>query len=112
MVIVCLLAGKPVLASDIGEIRQMLSSPDGLAGELVSLNDWSLDSDVLCEAIVALADHSERYRHLCACVESASEKFSVSAMADSYESVYSACISGVDPEDGRLSRCCEEEQIC
>lgn len=112
VVIDCLLAGKPVLASDIGEIRQMLSSPDGLAGELVSLNDWSLDSDVLCEAIVALADHSERYRHLCACVESASEKFSVSAMADSYESVYSACISGVDPEDGRLSRCCEEEQIC
>ena len=33
----CLLSGKPVLASDVGEIRYMLDSTDGLAGELFDL---------------------------------------------------------------------------
>ena len=38
----CLLSGKPVLASDIGEIRHMLDSDDGLAGELVDLEEWEI----------------------------------------------------------------------
>ena len=33
----CVLSGKPVLASDVGEIRYMLDSTDGLAGELFDL---------------------------------------------------------------------------
>lgn len=47
VVIDCLLAGKPVLASDIGEIRGMLDSPEGLAGQLFSLRDWELDLEAI-----------------------------------------------------------------
>jgi len=93
VVIDCLLAGKPVLASDIGEIRHMLDSPDGLAGELFSLRDWSLDVDAIGRAIVDLANQPSRYQTLCSRVSSAARKFSTMAMVDRYEEVYRANVS-------------------
>lgn len=93
VVIDCLLAGKPVLASDIGEIGRMLDSPDGMAGELFSLRDWTLDVDAIGRAIVDLANQPSRYRTLCSRVYSAARKFSTMAMVDRYEEVYRANVS-------------------
>lgn len=90
VVIDCLLAGKPVLASDIGEIKRMLDSPDGLAGELLSLRDWTLDIEAIGRAIVDLANQPSRYETLCSKVSSAARKFSTVAMVDGYEEVYRA----------------------
>lgn len=93
VVIDCLLAGKPVLASDIGEIRHMLDSPDGMAGELFGLRDWALDVDAIGRAIVDLANQPSRYQTLCSRVSSAARKFSTMAMVDRYEEVYRANVS-------------------
>lgn len=90
VVIDCLLAGKPVLASDIGEIRGMLDSPEGLAGQLFSLRDWELDSEAIGQAIVDLANQPSFYKVLQSRVGSAAHKFETTAMVDSYEEVYRA----------------------
>lgn len=88
VVIDCLLSGRPVLASDIGEVRRMLDSKDGLAGELFELRDWKLDTQKIGQAIADLANQPLRYDVLCARVASAALKFSTSGMVDSYEDVY------------------------
>jgi glycosyltransferase involved in cell wall biosynthesis len=90
VVIDCLLAGKPVLSSDIGEIRSMLASPEGLAGTLFPLHDWTLDSEAIGRVIVELANQPSCYKSIQSRVAAASYKFEVTAMVDSYQEVYRA----------------------
>lgn len=89
----CLLAGKPMLASDIGEIRRMLDSQDGLAGELFPLKEWKIDVKELSRLLVNLATDDSRYLTLCTKVVSAAHKFSVITMIESYETVYRKVLS-------------------
>jgi len=85
----CLIAGKPVLASDVGEIRCMIDSSEGLAGELFALSDWAVDIEALGRLIVAVANDPFVYRKLLHCVPFAVAKFEISTMVDKYEKVYS-----------------------
>ena len=39
----CLHAGRPVLASNLGETAQMLQTPEGPAGEVFELKNWIID---------------------------------------------------------------------
>jgi glycosyltransferase involved in cell wall biosynthesis len=88
VVIDCLLSGKPVLASDIGEIRYMLGSDDGLAGELIELKEWEIPIETVGQIIVTLANDPIAYQRLSGCVPSAAAKFDTDAMVDKYEEVY------------------------
>ncbi|MBC5785029.1 glycosyltransferase family 4 protein, partial [Ramlibacter sp. USB13] len=47
----CLFAGKPYIATDVGDIRNMLTSPDGVAGEVIELQDWQVPVETAAEAI-------------------------------------------------------------
>ncbi|MDP5238450.1 glycosyltransferase [Uliginosibacterium sp. 31-16] len=84
----CLLAGKPVLASELGEVRQMLESKDGLAGYLFQVMDWEIDVGALAGIIVRLSDDRSLYEALHARVACAAEKYDASKMIDRYEEVY------------------------
>ena len=84
----CLLSGKPVLASDIGEIRHMLDSGDGLAGALVTLNDWVISVEAVGQIILTLANDSLAYQRLLNRVPLAAAKFDTCVMVDKYEEVY------------------------
>lgn len=97
----CLLAGKPVLASDIGEIRYMLDSGEGLAGELVELDEWQIQVEALGQTIVMLANDSFAYQRLLHCVPFAAAKFDTGVMLKKYEDVYRSVLSG--PEIDRLT---------
>lgn len=89
----CLLAGKPVLASDIGEIRFMLDTPMGLAGVLFPLQDWTIDTDGLADLIVAIANDPERYASMVSRVPEAAAKFEMAAMVEKYEDVYRSVLT-------------------
>jgi glycosyltransferase involved in cell wall biosynthesis len=89
----CLLSGKPVLASDIGEIRYMLDSAEGLAGELFGLVDWDIPVEAVGQAILTLANDSLAYQRLLRCVPLAAAKFEIGAMVDKYETVYSEVLA-------------------
>lgn len=89
----CLLAGKAVLASDVGEIRYMLETPEGLAGEVFSLHDWHIDCDELAETIVQLCDDPRLRVSLDRRVAAAARKFEVGAMVEAYEAVYGRALA-------------------
>lgn len=93
----CLLSGKPVLASDIGEIRHMLDSDDGLAGELVALKEWVIPVEAVGQIILTLANDPFAYQRLLHRVPLAAAKFDTRVMVDNYEEVYRAVL--VTPEN-------------
>ncbi|RWM17992.1 MAG: glycosyltransferase [Mesorhizobium sp.] len=84
----CLLSGKPVLASDVGEIRSMLDSPAGLAGELFELDNWQVHIPTLGEIMRRLANENDTYKEILDRVPSAAAKFKISGMVSKYEEIY------------------------
>lgn len=90
----CLFAGRPLLASDIGEIRTMLTSPHGPAGEFFALQDWTIPVDELSEHMVQLAQDLHRYAALSEHVSAAAEKFDPDRMAERYGQVYAEALQG------------------
>lgn len=92
-----LLAGKPVLASDIGDIRNMLACSDGLAGDLFALHDWSVPVNKLAERMLRLANDTNYYQQLLSRVDSAADKFNPQLMATLYSQVYADCLRDSRP---------------
>jgi len=95
----CLLAGRPMLASNIGEIASMLAGKDGPAGELFDLVDWTIPVEALADRIAALANDHGRYQTLAARVPDAAAKFDMTKMVEKYDAVYRDCLkTGISAE--------------
>jgi len=93
VVIDCLMSGRPVLASDIGEIRHQLTDETGaIAGKLFSLNNWKIDTQKLAEQIVDLAENPQIYDEMKKNVASAVKKFDISLIVKQYVDVYERAI--------------------
>lgn len=90
----CLLSGKPILASDVGEIRHMLDSEEGLAGKLFDLVEWEIQIEALGLIILALATEPFVYQELHRIVPMAAAKFDTGTMANKYEEVYLEVLAG------------------
>ncbi len=95
----CLRSGRPMLASNVGEIRYMLNAGEGLAGEVFDLRDWEIDVVAVGQIIVSLANDVQRYQELKSRVPTATVKFDPTAMVEKYEEVYRAILAG--PTRGR-----------
>ncbi|HEU4341390.1 MAG TPA: glycosyltransferase [Candidatus Binatia bacterium] len=94
----CLLSGKPVLASNIGEIRYMLDSPEGLAGELFNLEEWEIRIEVVGNIILTLANDPLAYQRLLRCVPLAAAKFEACTMVDKYEGIYREVLAAAESD--------------
>lgn len=89
VVIDSLMAGRPVLASDIGEIKnQLMDANAEIAGELFTLRNWEIDVTDLAERIVRIAQDEAYYQTMVDRVPSAEEKFSISEIAGRYQEIY------------------------
>lgn len=84
----CLMTGKPVLASNIGEINQMLATNAGLAGLVFDLNNWQIPIESLAKLIREIANDLAHYEALVNNVKAAAKKFDPNRMAEDYERVY------------------------
>ena len=94
VLIECLSVGKPVIASDIGDIRNMLEAPEGLAGMVHVLDDWSVNVANLAELISEAANNTEIYTRLKKCVAGAAKKFDQNVVIDRYIELYNEILSG------------------
>ncbi len=89
-IIECLMCGKPVIASDIGEIPSILDDGDGnKAGILFSLEDGRVPEGVLTDIIRRLADDYASYSKLLPLVKKAAERQDIGKVADRYVELYS-----------------------
>lgn len=91
VIIDCLHAGRPVLASRLGEIPAMLETGHGPAGALFDLEDWRIPIEHVGRLIADLATDPDRYRALLERVPAAAERFNPENMVTRYETVYAEC---------------------
>lgn len=88
VIIDCLYSGRPVLASNVGEICKMLMSEEGPAGQLFDLQDGVIPVESVGRIISNLANDDASYQTLLRRVLPAAAKFEADSMVDKYEAVY------------------------
>lgn len=89
VLIECMLSGKPMLATDLGEVRHQMEDADGkLAGILLPIVDWKLDVAELRRQILRISNDRELYQVLCTRLPSATEKFDIAAIARQHLEIY------------------------
>ena len=89
VVIEAMMCGKPIIATDIAEVRHQLTDEDGnLAGMLLTMTDGKLDVEEIAATITALAEDREKYELLKSRTASASKKFDISKIVRQYLEEY------------------------
>ncbi len=88
VIIDCLLSGRPIIATDIGEIRRMLTSDKGPAGELFALEEGRIPIHKLADIITRLAGDPVALERLKDEVQGAAMRFDPTLMRDRYDRVY------------------------
>ncbi|MEI7740993.1 MAG: glycosyltransferase [bacterium] len=88
-VIDCLFAGKPVLASNVGEVKNMLTATDcSSAGAIFDLVDWTIPHEEFTSLIVRCASDCDFYLKMVAAVPQVAKKFDVDVMFSKYDACY------------------------
>lgn len=89
------MAGRPVIASDIGEIRSMLTepNPNDPAGIVLPLRGGEIDHEALVAAVLTLAESPETLRAMSANAKKAAERFSFPVWISRHEELYRECLA-------------------
>ncbi|MBK5965830.1 hypothetical protein CCR95_17520 [Thiocystis minor] len=88
-IIECLMAGRPVIASDIGEIRNMLTNEkDLIAGYLVDISDGKIPIEATAYQVVELATNPIVSSAKQALAKEQSSCFDLGRVVDLYASAY------------------------
>lgn len=88
-IIDCLFAGKPVLATDIGEVKnQLMDEHNNMAGMVVPLIDGRLMIDDLTKSMVKIVTDKDFYIMCCSYVKNVSKKFYIENVAQNYSTQY------------------------
>ena len=80
----CLFAQRPFIATSVGEIRNILSTDSGLAGEVVELEDWEIPVSQVALSIISLASDSEVYQSAKDRACDAAKKYAIDHVAKQY----------------------------
>jgi FkbM family methyltransferase len=108
-VIECLMAGRPVVASDIGEIRSILSLPDGrVAGRLLSLQDGQIPVPAFADALNHFIKNTAALKEATALAPAAAAQSDISKIVEQYAGIYANVLAepvrGPDVSNGGISR--------
>ncbi len=80
--------GVPVIATGMGDIKEMITSPSGMAGEIIPLKNGKADTDIATAAIQKWIDDREYYNMLKSKTKPAFEKFNMKKIAAQYMEVF------------------------
>jgi glycosyltransferase involved in cell wall biosynthesis len=88
VLIECLHARRPILASNLGEIENMISSSKGRAGAVFDLNDWNIPIADVARLIVEYVENRKLYLDHFHNAAEAAAKFDPAILLEKYEMVY------------------------
>lgn len=95
-----LMVGKPAIASDVGDIRSMLTSESGVAGEVVPVEHGRVRVDLIAEAIVRFAEIRDEYKRAQRLACSLARRYDIRDVAERYLAV----VSGTVKRSVRMAR--------
>lgn len=84
----CLFAGKPYIASDVGDIKNMLSTSDDIAGGVVELTDWEVPTEVAGQMIADFAVKGDAYTKAAALVPTVASRYKIDSVARQYIDIF------------------------
>jgi glycosyltransferase involved in cell wall biosynthesis/SAM-dependent methyltransferase len=79
-----ILVEKPVIATDVGEIRAMITSESGVAGVVLPVVKGKVSVDQISEQIVRFAQNAEAYEQACVATRALAERYDVRKVAEQY----------------------------
>jgi glycosyltransferase involved in cell wall biosynthesis len=92
-IIECLMAGRPVIATDVGEIRSMITASDGrVAGALIALQNGAVPIAALSAAISGLATDKTVYGNARALAPLLAEQFDMDQVLKQYADIYAKAL--------------------
>jgi glycosyltransferase involved in cell wall biosynthesis len=80
----CLFAERPYIATSVGEIRNMLTTDTGLAGEVVELENWEVPVEKVADAVVSLASNTTVYQAAKERAREAAKRYRIDLVAKQY----------------------------
>ena len=85
----------PVIATPMGDIKEMITSPNGMAGDIVPLKNGRADTDYAVDVLKKWLDDPAYYASLKNKTSKAFEKFNMRKIASEYLKVFEEVISKV-----------------
>jgi glycosyltransferase involved in cell wall biosynthesis/uncharacterized coiled-coil protein SlyX len=86
----CLFAGKPYIATDVGDIRNMLTVGQEVAGAVVELADWKVPVDTVAQVIAAFAADAQKYVDACELVDDVASRYKIDVVTEKYVELFNA----------------------
>jgi glycosyltransferase involved in cell wall biosynthesis len=87
-VVDCLFAGRPYIASDVGDIRNMLNTVEGVAGEVIELENWEIPIERAAQVVAAFATDKQKYLKALVLVREAAHRYRIDVVASEYVSLF------------------------
>ncbi|MCO7553312.1 glycosyltransferase [Metapseudomonas otitidis] len=84
----CLFAGKPYIATSVGEIKNMLTTPNGLAGATIELEDWVVPIDEAAQVISNFVMDTEAFSSAEKLVAEAADRYRIDIVAKQYAEIF------------------------
>jgi glycosyltransferase involved in cell wall biosynthesis len=84
----CLFAGKPYIATAVGEIRNMLTTDRGIAGEVIELENWEVPVKQVAQVIARYATDTDALRSSKAMVSEVANRYRIDAVVKQYASIF------------------------
>jgi glycosyltransferase involved in cell wall biosynthesis len=89
----CLFAGKPYIASDVGDIRNMLTTSDDVAGEVIELEEWEVPIERVAQVIASFATDRQKYVNALALVQDVANRYHIDVVASQYVRLFESKLS-------------------
>jgi len=87
-IIDCLFAEKPYIASDVGEIRNMLTASGGIAGAVIELDDWEVPIESTAQTVAAFATNKHKYMNALQLVGEVVTRYKIENVATQYVGLF------------------------
>ena len=99
-----LTCAKPVIATDVGEIRSMITNPEGrMAGQLLTLQDGTISIDELAGAMATMINDAARRAEFQAAATDAFAKFDMAECVRRYSELFERVIARPAQEPPRTT---------
>jgi glycosyltransferase involved in cell wall biosynthesis/TolA-binding protein len=98
-VVDCLFAGRPYIASDVGDIRNMLTLDDRIAGEVIALDNWQVPIEAVATVVARFASDPLAYEEVLERVATLAGRYRIDVVASQYVELFTRdCASHRRPE--------------
>ncbi len=96
----CLFAGRPYIASDVGEIGNMLTTEGELAGELIELDNWEIPIERSAQVVADFATDRKKYAKSLSLVQGLAKRYRIDVVASQYVRLFQADMAEMDGKKG------------